>query len=741
VVTLNALTLLINSLTLALALGFLVIILWHDARKELHQFFAIFLLFVGFWNVGSLLVQAALLPDVDFILPELALTILELGFSGSSVAIYVLVTMLVGVQISQFRALAFASLSLIIGYRVFLFIAQTPLLSDSQTSVLDFRFDPLFLAFYLIFDGFTLYLLWRYRRKMRSRGLISGIVIFLIGQSFTFANPELVIASISTSVSSVGALILSFAILQQEIMTPLAERSSQVEAMHRVSLAITSQISVGTVLNEIARQAASWLMADGVGIFLLRHQGLELATVHNLPAQLRGTLLRLDQGVAGAVVVTQQSIYLENYGRDWRSEPDFPIARDTFGSVICVPLSYAGTIIGALMVVAGVQGRMFDQHDVYLLELLGAQASVAIAHNNFFEEQKALTQQLKAAHSQLETVLTSTENPVIAVGRDLRIIFANPAAQQALRLPSAENQPIYEMVSREFFPQDIRDALRRMRRKEGFTYEVSLANRVYLCHVAILGNPRIAGFVAVLNDVTELKELDRLKSEMVRMASHDLKNPLMGALAYVDLLRDDLKGENREAQEAVSVLEQQLERMNRIISGILDLERLRTNSARASICFPSELVERSVSELDLLLQAKSVQVSIDIQRDIGNFLGDPEQFQRVLVNLIENAIKFTLKDAQIRIGVRDDGVMIIFSVSDNGIGIPKDLQGKVFDRFFRGGQKGAEHVSGSGLGLALVKTIVENHHGAVWLTSEEGEGTTFFVSVPAARQLMPSHSQ
>ena len=115
---------------------------------------------------------------------------------------------------------------------------------------------------------------------------------------------------------------------------------------------------------------------------------------------------------------------------------------------------------------------------------------------------------------------------------------------------------------------------------------------------------------------------------------------------------------------------------------------------------------------------------------ISGFLGDREQFQRVLVNLIENAVKFTLNEGSVRVQAYEEDDQVIFSIADNGVGIPESIQGRVFERFFRGRQKGVEHISGSGLGLNLVKTIVEGHKGRIWLESKEGIGTTFFVAVP-----------
>ena len=733
----NTITLLLNGLTLALALGFLLIVLWQDIRKELNQFFAAFLFLVTLWNAGALLAQALSLVDRESPLVVIAISVMELGFTGSSVAAYALTAILVGTHSRRFQILAFASLLIVLGYQLFLIVNNRNLpIEITDDGSLTYRLQPISSIFYTIFSSATVYLIWRYRRKIRSRMLILGMTLFAAGQSLGFLNPELRALSISINISSIATLVTSFSILRQEFIVPLAERVTQVEAMHRVSLAISSQIAIDTVLSQITTQAAGWLDADAAGIFLNVGSELELATVSNLPERFVHSRVKLGQGIAGTVAKTHQSIRLENYRRQWRGEPDLPLADETFGSLICVPLIYGGDVIGVLMVVAGQQGRTFEREHVHLLELLGAQAAVAIAHSRLFAEQHELTRQVEAARSQLETLLLSTENPVVAVDRQFRLIFANPAATMLFSLgDDVKGMEITELVPRIALPTGYRNPLRDLRRNRVHVYEVSLEGKVYLCHLAALGRPRTMGWVAVLNDVTQLKELDRLKSEMVRMTSHDLKNPLQAAMAHLELLSDDVgRGDLSEVNITIDTIQKQLDRMNRIIGGILDLERVKSGTPTMELRSAAEMVEQTIEEMRHIAQERDVRLEAVVDTD-STFYADAEQFLRALVNLVENAIKFTADGGNVRVVVSRDEKegIVIFKVEDDGIGIPEALQELVFDRFFRGGQRGqrgAEHVSGSGLGLNLVRMIVESHGGKVWLKSKEGEGTTFFITVP-----------
>ncbi|MBZ0305870.1 MAG: GAF domain-containing protein, partial [Anaerolineae bacterium] len=397
-IPLGAVTLLVNGLTLALSLGFLLIVLWHDSQKELSQFFAIFLGLVTIWNIGSLMAIGFSLIAVESRLLSLAISLMEIGFIGSSIAVYVLTATLVGVHTRRFRILSFTGLAVAMLYQVFLAANnQQATVNAVVDGVLTYRFQVLSAMFYLIFDGMALYLLWRYGRKIHSRGLVIGLWLFIIGQSIGFLNPDLQVTGIAVNAASLAALVISFGMLRQEIITPLAERIVQVEAMHKVSLAVISQLAIDTVLNQIALQAASWLGADGAGIFLNEEGDLHLAAVYNLPRQYLDVKIPLGYGVSGTVAQTRKSIFLENYGRDWKREADLPLAHETFGSVIAVPLVYGNEAIGILMVIAGRHGQLFQVGDVKLLEMLGAQAATAISHSQLFNKQQNLTTQIEAA--------------------------------------------------------------------------------------------------------------------------------------------------------------------------------------------------------------------------------------------------------------------------------------------------------------------------------------------------------
>jgi signal transduction histidine kinase len=268
-------------------------------------------------------------------------------------------------------------------------------------------------------------------------------------------------------------------------------------------------------------------------------------------------------------------------------------------------------------------------------------------------------------------------------------------------------------------------------------YELVARQRTYLCHVAELGKARAEGWVVVLNDVTQLKELDRLKSQMVQMTSHDLKNPLQAAMSYIELLTED--GENiftDDMQGYINVIWMQLNRMYRIISGILDLERVQAGTPAFEQIVLEDVLRRAVDELSDQARSKGLDLQLELDKDLPYVLGDAQQLGQALVNLVENAVKFTPSGGKVVVRADVDKTQVVIHVSDTGVGIPSDEQQRVFERFYRGRQEGIVHLGGSGLGLSLVKAVVDRHNGEISLESQPGKGTVFHVQLPIAEEIV-----
>ena len=257
--------------------------------------------------------------------------------------------------------------------------------------------------------------------------------------------------------------------------------------------------------------------------------------------------------------------------------------------------------------------------------------------------------------------------------------------------------------------------------------------------------PQAAVAIANSRLFEQQQELDRLKNQMIRMTSHDLKNPLFAAMQHVELLQDELQDmadllqkhnlaevNFDEMRGDVGTIWTQLERMNRIIRGILDMERIQSGTPTYESFDAAEIIKLAVSELKDQARTQQISLSADVPLELPWVIGDRHYLMQALTNLIENAIKFTPKLGTVTVSAEVVADTLVWHVCDSGIGISAEAQTRIFERFYRAHQNypGWEQVSGSGLGLSLVKAVADAHGGRVWLDSAVGQGTTFHLALP-----------
>ncbi|MFA6472893.1 MAG: ATP-binding protein [Candidatus Latescibacterota bacterium] len=239
------------------------------------------------------------------------------------------------------------------------------------------------------------------------------------------------------------------------------------------------------------------------------------------------------------------------------------------------------------------------------------------------------------------------------------------------------------------------------------------------------------GVVILLHDITQLKELDRLKSEFVMMASHELRTPLTSIGMSIDLLREKAALKlNEKENELLSIAFEESQRLRALVNDLLDLSKIEAGKIEMEfISVPVRaLFEKAVSPLKTQIEERSTELSISVPEDMPDIKADPGKIIWILVNLIANALRYIDKGGHISLLAEKIGSFAQISVKDDGIGIPYDYQSRIFEKFVQ--VKGARDEGGSGLGLAISKEIVRAHGGAIWVESEPGKGSTFTFTIP-----------
>jgi two-component system NtrC family sensor kinase len=237
------------------------------------------------------------------------------------------------------------------------------------------------------------------------------------------------------------------------------------------------------------------------------------------------------------------------------------------------------------------------------------------------------------------------------------------------------------------------------------------------------------GIAITMQDITYLKQVDRLKNEFVNTVSHDLRSPLTAILGYVDLL-DRVGPVNDQQREFIHRVQASVENITALVNDLLDLGRIEAGFDSQNELVPLEgILHFSLDTLDGLILEKRLNIHLDLPLDIPAIRGNPIRLRQMLDNLIGNALKYTPEGGNINVGMEKQEEQVIIRISDNGPGIPPADQPHIFEKFYRASNV-PKGVGGSGLGLAIVKSIVDSHQGRIWVESLLGQGTTFTVVLP-----------
>jgi two-component system phosphate regulon sensor histidine kinase PhoR len=346
---------------------------------------------------------------------------------------------------------------------------------------------------------------------------------------------------------------------------------------------------------------------------------------------------------------------------------------------------------------------------------------------------------LRDQHNELEAVLSSMTEGVIAVDTDERVISVNAAARSIFKLESVDFQEhsIQEMVRNRELHQVIRHTLGQGRKTERDISFFSNGEQVLHCLCTPLRNlsELQIGALVVVNDVTQLRRLENIRRDFAANVSHEIKTPLTAIKGFVETLCHEDAITPEESRRFLGIIEKHANRLTAIIDDLMQLSRIEReedlSNTRPGKTTLKESLQTVVKLCDHAAEAKGISVVLVCQEEAVAQI-DPVLFERVAVNLLDNAIKYSRENGQVRIegSLAADEVCIRFK--DRGIGIAKQHLPRLFERFYRVEKARSRQLGGTGLGLAIVKHIVQAYGGHIDVASKPGEGSTFDVYLPKA---------
>jgi len=363
---------------------------------------------------------------------------------------------------------------------------------------------------------------------------------------------------------------------------------------------------------------------------------------------------------------------------------------------------------------------------------------------NLEDKVEARTKELEKEKDKTRATLVSLSDGLIVFDKEKKIALINPAAEIILGLKESQiiNKKIdkvpgfpnldrlYKVLGRRIEWTDKKYELVLEKPLKGF-FQVSIAR--------VTVEKEVVGLMVVLHDVTRDKEIDRMKNEFISISAHQLRTPL-SAIKWTlrMLLRGDMGRINREAMAYIKRINEANDRMVNLINDLLNVSRIEEGRFiynKKSIAIPG-MVKKIVSSLTAITSEKRIKISLSLpKRPLPKLLLDVEKMEQAIQNVIDNAVRYSASGSEIAIRVKQvkEGVakFIQIEVEDHGIGITAKDQEHLFGKFFRGENAVRTQTEGSGLGLFIVKNVIEAHGGKAWLDSRTNEGTTFYIKLPA----------
>jgi two-component system phosphate regulon sensor histidine kinase PhoR len=362
------------------------------------------------------------------------------------------------------------------------------------------------------------------------------------------------------------------------------------------------------------------------------------------------------------------------------------------------------------------------------------------------EELQINTQLSHRQKSNIEAVIYSIRDAVIVIDEFDRLVLANESAGKLFGFDyqTSLHKPISELLGKE--KNEFIDFLQQCRtsRAKASKHEITFLQddrtKAFDCVVSCVYDPskQVCGVVAVLHDITREKEISQMKNDFVSHVSHELKTPLASITAYSEMLLDDEADNEKTKKEFYSIIQNQANRLNRLIEDILNISRIESGLIKVEKTPVSMtvLLEEQMQMMKSYADEKNITLSWQQPIVFDQVYADKDMISQVIVNLLSNAIKYTGPGGSVRIGTEVDEIenLIRVSVTDTGVGIDGESIKHVFDKFYRVDAT-KNRAKGTGLGLNLVKQIVEKvHDGRVFAESRVGEGSTFGFELPLSRE-------
>ena len=512
---------------------------------------------------------------------------------------------------------------------------------------------------------------------------------------------------------------------------------ASLELLYEVGREIAADLDLRTVLQRILFLSMKYVGAVSGSIIVIDENGqpgesafLMVGQPHDRTAlQLRVTY---ERGMAGWVARNKEAVLIPDTSKDdrWLRRPDDAKDRTGPKSAVSVPILAQERLVGVITLVHPELGFFTPEH-LDLVKAIGDQAGSAIRNAQLYER-------LQAAHRRYRELFQDSIDPILISDREGKIIEVNRQAEMTIGM---NYDQILQMDICELHDVDFGRTgfeFKKLSSGETVSYESWLhAGGVRKIPVQVYARSIEDGGASnlqwILRDITERKDLDHMREDLIAMVYHDLRSPLANIVSSLEVLATLFPGdEDENVRSLLTIARRSTERIQRLTNSLLDINHLEAGQplGNPQPVSPGALIQEAIDVALPTALNRPLDIAWTASPDLPEILADPDMLRRVLINMIENAIKFTPVDGKIRVTAKARQDMVEFGVSDSGAGIPNGDQDRIFEKFTRLAPK--EGPRGMGLGLAYCKLAVQAHGGKIWVESKPGQGAKFKFTIPQA---------
>ncbi|GAC1469174.1 MAG: hypothetical protein PVS3B1_23730 [Ktedonobacteraceae bacterium] len=440
------------------------------------------------------------------------------------------------------------------------------------------------------------------------------------------------------------------------------------------------------------------------------------------------------------------------------------IAEPEIGSCLNIPLTVENRIIGMLSLFDEKMGT-FDANSLQLTTMIADYAAVALENVRLHERENALWREAELERMRLELIIGSMAEGLLITDAKGSITSLNKSGEQLLAealIDLTPGVPLRKIAETSTIPwisrlgDIIAQALAGNTVKSQELVAGEAEGRVPLTlsisaaplHDANEFPSRPLGVVAVLNDITSNKQVERLKDDFVSVVSHELRTPLTAIKGYTQHLARRIERRLRKLRadpentipaaelpesydlRSLNIVQSQTEHLERLVNDLLDLSQVQWGqlNLHCEPFFLADLLTESVRSVQA--SAEQHHISLDIKADNTNVVADRARIGQVVGNILDNAVKYSPNGGQVSVSLQEQGDQYLVSISDQGMGVSPEQFDHIFERFYRIHNTASQHFSGIGLGLYVAKAIIDRHGGSIWLASNPDTGSTFHFTLP-----------